>query len=98
MTISLAMVTADGSERAFPLVRQRTVLGRGIACDLRVAVPTVGTEHCEIIVGDGGTLHLNDLGSETGTYHNGRRVENAVLARDDQLKIGPVTFVVRADD
>ena len=97
MRLLLGMVTADGGERTFPLAGDRTVLGRDTRCDLRVAVPTVSSRHCEIVTGDGGALVLNDLGSETGTFHNGSRVERAELSTDDRFTIGSVTFVVRAE-
>ncbi|MHC4415508.1 MAG: FHA domain-containing protein [Planctomycetota bacterium] len=90
------MVTADGGERPFPLTAKRIVLGRDLHCDLRVALPSVANRHCEI-VSEGGVLTVQDLGSEIGTVHNGARVEQAILAPNDRLTVGPVTFVVRAD-
>ena len=92
----LAMVTADGDERRFPITRSKLVMGRHSRCDVRVAVPSVSERHCEIMV-DGEVLKLRDLGSGTGTFHNGARVEQAVLADDDRVTIGPVTFVVRTE-
>jgi pSer/pThr/pTyr-binding forkhead associated (FHA) protein len=90
------MATADGGERVFPLTRKRTVVGRDSRCDLRVAVPNVALRHCEIVT-DGNTLRISDLGSEAGTLHNGERIQSAVLAPEDRITIGPVTFVVRID-
>jgi pSer/pThr/pTyr-binding forkhead associated (FHA) protein len=44
-------------------------------------------------------LKLKDLGSDKGTFHNGRRVEaEEELTNADTLTIGPVTFVIRMDD
>jgi pSer/pThr/pTyr-binding forkhead associated (FHA) protein len=96
MSMCLAMETADGGERRFPINQVRLVLGRDTRCDLRVSVPSVSDQHCEIVV-DGNILRLNDLGSLTGTFHNGVRVTHAVLAVDDRVTIGPVTFVVRGE-
>ena len=96
MKLSLAMRTADGDERSFTVNGQRVVLGRHSRCDLRVAVPSVEPHHCEILL-DGDVARLRDLGSSTGTFHNGTRVEQADLAADDRLTIGPVTFIVRID-
>ena len=93
----LAMVTADGSERLFPLERQRVVVGRDIGCDLRVPLPSVAERHCEIVQ-DGTVLTVKDLGSDGGTVHNGSPVKQAILALNDTLTIGPVTFVVRAQE
>ena len=93
----LAMVTADGSERLFPLTLQRVVVGRNIGCDLRVPLPSVAERHCEIVQ-DGTVLTVRDLGSDGGTVHNGSPVKHATLALNDTLTIGPVTFVVRAEE
>ena len=96
MTMCLAMTTTDGDERTFPLARERTVVGRDTRCDLRLAVPSVAPEHCEIVV-DGNVLVLKDLDSDTGTFHNGEKVKQAVLADQDTVTVGPVTFVVRTN-
>lgn len=93
MSISLVMRMADGGERHFP-VRERIVIGRDTRCQVRIALPTVCKQHCELQVVDG-RLQLNDLESDSGTFHNGRRVQSAVLADADMLTVGPVTFEVR---
>jgi pSer/pThr/pTyr-binding forkhead associated (FHA) protein len=88
------METADGGERCFPISQDGLVLGRDTRCDLRIAVPSVSMRHCEIVV-EGNTLLLNDLGSATGTFHNGIRILRAELALHDRVTVGPVTFVLR---
>lgn len=94
MTIWLAMTTADGDERSFPLTKRRTVIGRDSRCDLRIAVPTVAEQHCEILL-DGEIAEVHDLDSYTGTFRNGDRVDRAILDVNDRLTIGPTTFVLR---
>lgn len=96
MGISLAMEIAAGGERLFPLNRSPMVLGRGSRCDLRLALPSVDEQHCEFMIHDG-SVRFKDLGSGTGTFHNGTRVEQAELLPDDRLTVGTVTFVVRRD-
>ena len=96
MSKCLAMAITDGGERRFPLSGSRTVLGRDSRCDLRVALPSVAAQHCEIKM-DGDTLTIKDLGSLTGTFHNGNKVEFATLSTNDRLTVGPVTFVIRDD-
>ncbi len=92
----LTMVTADGDELRFPITEDKLVVGRHSRCDVRVAVPSVSERHCELMV-DGEVLTLKDLGSGTGTFHNGSRVEQAVLSDEDRVTIGPVTFIVRSE-
>ena len=96
MRLCLAMVTADGGERCFPIQPGRTTLGRDARCSLRLSLPQVAPKHCELITDDG-LLRLRDLESEGGTFHNGARVREAILAPEDRFTIGPVTFVVRVD-
>ncbi len=94
MTIWLAMTTADGDERSFPITKRRTVIGRDSQCDVRIAVPTVAVQHCEILL-DGEIAEVHDLDSLTGTFRNGNRVDRAILDVNDRLTIGPTTFVIR---
>ena len=96
MKLCLAMVTADGGERCFPIKPGRTILGSDARCSVRVSLPQVAPQHCELVT-DNGLLRVYDLETEGGTFHNGTRVSEAVLAPDDRLTIGPVTFVVRQD-
>ena len=94
MTIWLAMKTADGDERSFPITKRRTIIGRDSRCDLRIAVPTVAEKHCEILL-NGDVAEVHDLDSSTGTFRNGDRVDRAILDVNDRLTIGPATFVLR---
>jgi pSer/pThr/pTyr-binding forkhead associated (FHA) protein len=96
MGLALTMLARDGSERPFPIHKPRIVIGRDSRCDLHVPLPSVDLRHCEIIL-DGQRTHLRDLGSTSGTLHNGRRVSEAELHPGDSVTVGPVTFVVRVD-
>lgn len=96
MSVWLVMKTADGKERPFPIEKTRTVIGRETKCDVRIAVSSVSSQHCEIEF-DNEALHLTDLNSTQGTFHNGDRIQKAVLADSDTVTIGPVTFVVKID-
>lgn len=93
MQISLVMTTADGDERVFP-VTQRAVIGRNSRSDIRIALPSVSDRHCQLTVING-QLHVEDLESQIGTFHNGNRVHQAELIDQDTLTIGPVTFRIR---
>ena len=94
MGVWLVMQTADGIDRPFQIEKPRTVIGRETRCDVRIPVSAVSKKHCEIRLHDG-ELSLTDLDSDSGTFHNGDRVNKAKLSNDDTLTIGPVTFVVR---
>ena len=94
MGVWLVMKTADGIDRPFQIEKPRTVIGRETRCDVRIPVSAVSKKHCEIRFHDG-ELSLTDLDSDSGTFHNGDRVEKAKLSHNDTLTVGPVTFVVR---
>lgn len=93
MGIWLVMLTESG-ERPFPIRKPKTIIGREVASDLRIAVPSVAARHCELTLRDD-ELKLVDLGSDRGTLHNGQPVNEAVLSDTDELTVGPVTFHVR---
>lgn len=96
MRVSLVMTTADAGERTFPLKKERTVIGRSSRCDLRVSVPPVADRHCELKL-DGKEVSVRDLGSEGGTFCNGRKIEEVVLKPGDVVTIGPAEFLVRIE-
>jgi predicted component of type VI protein secretion system len=96
MQVVLVMFRADGERRSFSIVRDMTVIGRREDCDLRIPLGEVSRKHCRMIK-DGDTVRLEDLGSSNGTFHNGQRVQEAVLAPGDNVQVGPVSFVVQID-
>ncbi|MCC7146439.1 MAG: FHA domain-containing protein [Phycisphaeraceae bacterium] len=96
MDVVLVMFMADGTRRDFTLSRGRTVVGRTVSCGLRVPLAIVSRKHCEITI-DQDAVHLRDLGSSNGTFHNGARVQEADLAPGDQISVGPVKFIVVVD-
>lgn len=78
--------------------RQATLeIGRGTGAQLRSENPAVALEHAVIEASPGG-FDLVDKGSITGTYLNGRAVENARLGAGDQIEIGDLVIAVQAAD
>jgi pSer/pThr/pTyr-binding forkhead associated (FHA) protein len=96
MQVVLAMFLQDGERRSFSIVRDMTVVGRREDCDLRIPLGDVSRKHCRLIK-DGDAIRVEDLGSSNGTYHNGQRIQEAILMAGDSVKVGPVTFVVQID-
>ncbi|MCK4873204.1 MAG: FHA domain-containing protein [Phycisphaerales bacterium] len=96
MEVALVMFKADGTRKDFAVRKPRFVIGRKDTCSLRVPLPAVSREHCEVIVEEDGLL-LRDLGSSNGTFHNGSRIQETPLEPGDQIVIGPVTFTVVID-
>lgn len=96
MDVALVMFKADGSRRDFAVTKPRIVVGRTSNCDLRIPLSSVSRQHCEIVI-DGDRIHLRDLGSSNGTFHNDTRVQEAELNPGDRITIGPVIFTVRVN-
>jgi pSer/pThr/pTyr-binding forkhead associated (FHA) protein len=86
MHLTLVMFKTDGSRRDFPVERPRVVLGRKNNCDLRIPLPSVSRQHCEILLEDD-QARLNDLGSSNGTQVNGERVQGVTLRPGDLITV-----------
>jgi len=96
MQVVLVMFRADGERRSFSLPRTVTVIGRREDCDLRIPLGDVSRKHCRFIA-DNDTLKIEDLGSSNGTFHNGVRIQEAVVNAGDNVQVGPVMFVVQVN-
>ena len=96
MTVSLLTIGKNGVRKEIPLQTDAIVIGRKAEADLRIPRPEVSRAHCEILI-NGKKISLRDLGSSNGTFVNARKVKEAVLKAGDQVKIGPVVFVVQVD-
>ena len=72
------------------------ILGRVQGCDLVIRDERASRQHAELRVEPGGGLRVVDLGSANGTFVDGRRVEEALLAGGEELRIGGVELMVLA--
>lgn len=96
MQVVLAMFRSDGDRRSFSLHKEITIVGRREDCDLRIPLGEISRKHCKITK-DGENLKVEDLGSSNGTFHNGQRVQEAVVQPGDTVQVGSVAFVVQID-
>jgi DNA-binding winged helix-turn-helix (wHTH) protein len=86
------LVSAD---RTHPLRRGETLIGRGFAAGIRVDRPEVSRTHALIIV-EGGTATIEDLGSKNGTMVNGRRITRRTgLSAGDEVHLGSPAVILR---
>ena len=86
-----------GEGPPIPLDRPIVFIGRHADCDVRIDSKKISRRHCCIV-----QLHdrlvVRDLGSTNGIYFNGQRVEEAVLAMQDEVQIANLRYqVIRAD-
>jgi pSer/pThr/pTyr-binding forkhead associated (FHA) protein len=70
-----------------PVMGTVTRLGRSLSADVEIDEPSVSRRHALIVRQDGQTYLLDD-GSRNGTWHNGIRVDRAVLSDGDTIDLG----------
>jgi FHA domain/Class III cytochrome C family len=78
----------SGTAQMSQVAGDMLLLGRGGAANLRFAETSVALEHARVDRLAGGGLEIVDLGSVTGTYVNGKRVERAPIREGDWVEIG----------
>ncbi|HEY7090668.1 MAG TPA: FHA domain-containing protein [Tepidisphaeraceae bacterium] len=96
MQVVLAMFRSDGDRRSFSLHKDLTIIGRREDCDLRIPLGEISRKHCRLIK-ENDALRVEDLGSSNGTYHNGERIQEAVIQAGDTIQVGSIAFVVQID-
>lgn len=90
-------VEARGGERAYPLVKPVTVIGRGHEVDLRITDPGMSRQHARIEIDDD-LVFITDLGSTNGTTVDGAPVTGpAPLGTAQRITIGSTVLVYMRD-
>jgi DNA-binding NtrC family response regulator len=89
--VEFALVTAGATPKDLLIVDgtqpSRVLLGKGPACDLRLDDAHVSRRHAALDV-EGSALRITDLGSSNGTFVNGVRVRDALLAGGEMIRVG----------
>ncbi len=81
--------------RSIAVGEGETILGRALDAAIRFDVPGVSRRHARISVA-GVTVTIEDLGSQNGTYVRGEKISRpAALADGDELRLGPVSLLIR---
>jgi serine phosphatase RsbU (regulator of sigma subunit) len=81
------VVTDPLGRRLIPIDKPLITLGRRSEADVRVSSAGVSRKHAEIVAKDGAYL-LRDCGSSFGTFVNGERAAERVLANGDRITLG----------
>jgi Mg-chelatase subunit ChlD/pimeloyl-ACP methyl ester carboxylesterase len=87
------LVDAQGS--ALALKEGPNVVGRDSASDIVVADSSVSRQHALIVV-QGRSLSVKDLGSAGGTFVNDAKTDNSTMRADDHVRFGAAEFTVAA--
>ncbi|MFH2009566.1 MAG: GGDEF domain-containing protein [bacterium] len=69
-----------------------TIIGRTSEATIALTDDGVSRIHCRLEKREDGSVVLRDAGSTNGTYVNGDRVEERVLADGDKIQIAPTVF------
>jgi DNA-binding winged helix-turn-helix (wHTH) protein len=82
-------------DRSIAVSEGETILGRALDATIRFDVPGVSRRHARLSV-DGAKIAVEDLGSQNGTFVRGARITTrAALADGDELRLGPVSMLIR---
>ena len=84
----------DIAGKRHPLIKGRTVIGRGSDADITIADTGTSRKHVEILW-DGERAMVRDLKSTNGTMLDGRKVAEAALPPDSTVTIGRTDIVFR---
>ncbi|MCP4607351.1 MAG: FHA domain-containing protein [Planctomycetes bacterium] len=91
MDVELVLFKKGGLQKSFSLPDSTTVIGRRHDCDLCIPLKTVSRKHCQFNQNKE-TISIRDLGSRSGTFLNGKRIDEAAVKAGDYIRIGPVIF------
>ena len=84
----------DVEGKRHPLVKSRTVIGRGSDADITISDAGTSRKHVEVLW-DGERAMVRDMQSTNGTLLNGHKVIEAALTPDSTITIGRTDIVFR---
>jgi predicted component of type VI protein secretion system len=99
MEVSLKALNGPAVGETIRVLRGKLLIGREEDCQLRPQSGFVSRHHCVLLL-DEFTLRIRDLGSQNGTFINGRRIAKgpAILLNGDVISIGDLDFQIAVLD
>jgi hypothetical protein len=91
-----AQLIADDGSAVLPISFNRTLIGRDLDCDVRIANQEISRHHA-VVFREADRSYLTDLGSSNGSYVNANRASGSpipVIAGDNVL-LGDLSFTYR---
>lgn len=89
--VARLLVRNDGNTEIVQVLGRRTLIGRGVDCQLQIDAEFVSRRHALVLVSPDETV-IEDLNSTNGVYVNGQRVSRRRLAEGDQVMVGKTLF------
>jgi len=98
MPYRLRITGPDGKAKRLPLAKLPATVGRGEECECVIGDPQSSRKHARFETEPGtGNLRVVDMGSSNGTFHNGRKVERAVVNVGDRIRVGGTILEIESD-
>jgi pSer/pThr/pTyr-binding forkhead associated (FHA) protein len=92
----LIVINQRGITKLVPLPKGQTTVGRGSLNSVVIDAESVSRHHA-VLMREGDTVRLHDLGSRNGTYVNEVRVQARRLRHGDTISMGDCTLRFLAD-
>jgi len=86
-TVSITLSYMHAGERIKPEFSKSFVLGRSLDCDIVINDEAVSRQHAEIFFTAEG-WKIRDLKSSNGSYVNGKRIDESLLAEQTEFYLG----------
>lgn len=97
MQVMLRVVRGPSAGKEFKIPVDSFVIGRGDGCHLKPKSDMISRRHCELRVADS-KLVIEDFGSKNGTFVNNEQISGTIeLKMGDELRVGPLEFLVLID-
>jgi len=90
----LILIEKGRPGKAFPLTKDRVIIGRLGESDIVLSDPGVSRRHAEVRRGDGGFV-VADLGSTNGTMVNEATIGERTLEEGDRITVGKTVLEFR---
>jgi hypothetical protein len=89
----LKVINGDLAGSSIPVPNGALKVGRADGNDLCLRDASVSSTHCEIAVDAAGNLLVRDLGSTNGTFIEGQKVQQALVASGQRVRFGNLEMV-----
>src|SRR4051794_2984790 len=91
--------SGEGKGLSVRVEGERFLIGSGAECQLMLGDPKVEPLHAYLQVDGDGHVEVHDLGSESGTFVGGERVDGSRTLHDgDEMKVGETVLIASLHD